>query len=230
MAGKHILLVGSSGGLGSQLATMFLDDTLILHYHRHEPACEGYRVCADITSYEAVEHMVKDILDKCGRIDVLINASGMSIDGFTHKFAPHTWRSVIEVNLVGTFNLARAVLPSMRANRYGRIITLASVVFQCPVMGTSAYSASKAALVGLTRTMALENAGLGITCNCIALGYFDAGMLYQIPADLREEIRQAIPMKRFGRVDELHRTIQYLIDTEYVTGQVISLNGGLYMS
>ena len=230
MAGKHILLVGSSGGLGSQLATMFLDDTLILHYHRHEPACEGHRVCADITSYEAVERMVADILEKLGHIDVLINASGTSIDGFTHKFAPHTWRSVIEVNLVGTFNLARAVLPSMRANRYGRIITLASVVFQCPVMGTSAYSASKAALVGLTRTMALENAGLGITCNCIALGYFDAGMLYQIPADLREEIRQAIPMKRFGRVDELHRTIQYLIDTEYVTGQVISLNGGLYMS
>jgi NAD(P)-dependent dehydrogenase (short-subunit alcohol dehydrogenase family) len=115
----------------------------------------------------------------------------------------------------------------MRANSFGRIIILTSVVFQRPVVGTSAYSASKSALVGLARTVALENASRGVTCNCIALGYFDAGMLYTIPADVRENIRQTIPLGRFGRIDELYRTIQFLIDTEYVTGQVISVNGGL---
>jgi NAD(P)-dependent dehydrogenase (short-subunit alcohol dehydrogenase family) len=116
----------------------------------------------------------------------------------------------------------------MRANKYGRIILLTSVVFQNPVMGTLAYSASKAGLVGLVRTVALENARMKITCNCISLGYFDAGMLYQIPEQLREQIRMKIPLERFGRIEELAKTIDYLVDTEYITGQVISLNGGLY--
>jgi NAD(P)-dependent dehydrogenase (short-subunit alcohol dehydrogenase family) len=230
MTGKSILLIGASGGIGTQLAPMFAQDNLILHYHKHSPSTPGFSVAADVTDYGAVECMVKDVLDRFEHIDVLINASGISVDGFAHKFSPEAWRKVVEVNLFGSFNVIRAVLPSMRANHYGRIISLSSVVFQRPMMGTSAYSASKAALVGLTRTVASENATMGITCNLIALGYFDAGLLYQIPPEAREEIREAIPQKRFGRIDELSRTIQYAIDTEYLTGQVISLNGGLYMS
>ena len=230
MIGKTILLIGSSGGIGSQLAKMFPDDTVILHYHRNKPSLDGYRLSADITKYDEVERMIADVLEDFDRIDVLINASGISINGFLHKLSPQDWNSVLDVNLLGSFNLARALLPHMRSNQYGRIITMASVVFQHPVMGTSAYSTSKAALVGLTRTLALENANMGITCNCISLGYFDAGMLYKIPIKLREEICQKIPMKRFGGVHELQRTIQFLIDTEYMTGQVLSLNGGLHMS
>lgn len=122
--------------------------------------------------------MIKNIIDRFGHIDVLINASGISVDGFTHKFLPETWRRVVEVNLIGSFNVICAVLPDMRANRYGRIITLSSVVIQRPLVDISAYSASKSALVDLTRTVATENASVGITCNCVALGYFDAGMLY----------------------------------------------------
>ncbi|MDQ3820986.1 MAG: SDR family oxidoreductase, partial [Acidobacteriota bacterium] len=170
------------------------------------------------------------LLKEFKRIDVLINVAGISVNGFAHKISPEVWRSVIDVNLIGAFNVIRAVLPSMRANNYGRIITISSVVFQRSVVGTSAYSASKSAIIGLTRTIALENANTGITCNCVALGYFDAGLLYQIPEAPREEIRQEIPMKRFGKVHELGNTIQYLIDNEYMTGQSISLNGGLYMS
>lgn len=230
MRSKNILLIGASGGIGTKLATMFTEDNLILHYHNHNPNKPGYSVAADIADYGAVESMVKDILDRFERIDVLINASGISIDGFVHKFSPEAWRKVVEVNLIGSFNVIRAVLPSMRANHYGRIITLSSIVFQRPMMGTSAYSASKAALVGLTRTVAIENASMGITCNCVALGYYDAGILYQIPPEAREEIRGAIPQKRFGEIEEIYRTIQYIIDTEYLTGQVISVNGGLYMS
>lgn len=229
MAGKVILLVGSSGGLGTKMSTMFQDDTLILHYHSSRPIDPHYSVSADVTDYTDVERMIRDVTARVGRIDVLVNLAGISSDGFAHKFDPGDWRSVIDTNLVGAFHLTRAVLPGMRANKYGRIILMASVVYQHAVMGTSAYSASKAGLVGLTRTLALENLSLGITCNCIALGYFDAGMLYALSDDERERIRQLIPMKRFGRVEELYQTIEYLIDTEYITGQVISVNGGLYM-
>ncbi len=141
MAGKHILLVGASGGIGSKLATMFTNDQLFLHYYHHEPASEGYRAQADITAYMQVEVMVADILKEFRHIDVVINATGVSTNGFTHKYDPDTWKSVVDTNLIGNFNLARAVLPSMRANRSGRIIMLSSVVFQRPVLGTSAYSA-----------------------------------------------------------------------------------------
>jgi NAD(P)-dependent dehydrogenase (short-subunit alcohol dehydrogenase family) len=225
--GKNILLIGASGGVGSGLGKLFPDDTLIQHYHRNNPVGSGYTISADITKSDQVETMVTQVLREFGRVDVAVLAAGISIDGFAHKTPADAWRSVIETNLVGVFNVIRAVLPSMRANSFGRIILLSSVAYQRPVVGTSAYSASKSALVGLTRTVALENASKGVTCNCIALGYFDAGMLYSIPAEARESIRQTIPLGRFGRIEEIHRTIQFLIDTEYITGQVISLNGGL---
>ena len=230
MSVKNILIAGGSGGLGSQLAPLLEGDNVILHYNTHEPETDGFKVRADITKPEEVERMVDEIIGKYGTIDVLINATGVSINGFAHKMTYEDWKTVIDVNLVGAFNLIRAVLPHMRNNNYGRIITISSVVFQRPVLGTSAYSASKAAQIGLTRTVALENVNKGITCNCIALGYFNAGILYDIPENLREEIRKAIPMQRFGEVRELFRTIRYLIDDEYITGQVISQNGGIYMA
>jgi len=231
MSGLRILIAGSSGGIGTGLAAAFSGEKLILHYHRHEPAQKenGYLIRADLTNYEEVERMVGEILKAYGGLDVLINAAGISTDGFTHKLRPEDWGSVIGTNLSGAFNLARAVLPSMRENKQGRIIFLTSVVFQNPVLGTPAYSASKAGLVGLTRTIALENARARITCNCISLGYFDAGMLYQIPEPLREQIRAKIPLGRFGRLEELAGAIRFLVDTEYITGQVLNLNGGLYM-
>jgi len=232
MAGKRILIAGSSGGIGTGLTSAFSAETLFLHYHRHEPQLKGngHRVRADLTKYDEVEQMVGEILKAYGGIDVAINATGFSADGFTHKLKMEEWQSVIDTNLTGAFNLVRAVLPSMRENKTGRIILLTSVVFQNPVLGTPAYSASKAGLVGLARTIALENARLHVTCNCIALGYFDAGMLYQIPEPKREEIRMKIPLGRFGQIEELARTVQFLMDTEYMTGQVLCLNGGLYMS
>jgi len=231
MSGRRILLAGSSGGIGTGLASAFPDDTLFLHYHLHEPSCKekGHAVRADLTNYDEVERMIGDIQNTWGGVDVVVNAAGISIDGFAHKLTPEAWRSVIDTNLSGSFNLVRAVLPSMRANKYGRIILLTSVVFQSPVMGTLAYSASKAGLVGLVRTVDLENARMKITCNCVALGYFDAGMLYRIPEQLREQIRMKIPLERFGRIEELTKTVDYLINTEYITGQVISVNGGLYL-
>lgn len=230
MADKTVLLAGASGSIGNDLVPMFSKDTLVLHSHKHDPTCEGeFHTKADINNYEDVDRMVSAILEEFGRIDVLVNVTGVSIDSFAHKADPEVWKSVIETNLNGSFNLVRAVLPSMRENNYGRIILISSVVHQHPVLGTSAYSASKAGLIGLTRTVALENAIKGVTCNSIALGYAETGMAQRIREDVREKIREEIPMKRFMRVDELHRTIEYLIDTEYITGQTLNLNGGLYM-
>jgi NAD(P)-dependent dehydrogenase (short-subunit alcohol dehydrogenase family) len=229
MSKKNILIIGASGGIGSTLATMFPDDRLFLHYNKNKPKGEGFHITADVCDFESVEKMVQEILKIHKRIDVVIIASGINSDGFAHKLKPSTWQEIINTNLIGTFNVIRSVLPSMRSTRYGRIVVLSSIVFQKPVMGTSAYSASKAGLVGITRTVAVENAALGITCNCLALGYFEAGMLYKMPKEALEEVRNNIPMKRFGQVAEVKTAINFLIETEYLTGQTISINGGLYM-
>jgi NAD(P)-dependent dehydrogenase (short-subunit alcohol dehydrogenase family) len=220
----NILLIGASGGIGSELSLMFPNDKIIRHFHTHIIE-DGYR--ADVKSFESVRKMTEDVLSKFGHIDVLINASGISIDGFAHKIDIEKWREVVETNLFGNFNLVRAILPSMRQNKFGRIIFLSSVVSQRPVMGASAYSTSKNALIGLTRTVALENASLGITCNSVVLGYFNKGII-RVVRDI-DEIVQSIPIKRLGTVVEIKNAIQFLMDTEYMTGQTLSLNGGLFM-
>lgn len=229
MSDKNVLIIGASGGIGSALATMFPEDRVFLHYNKNKPQVNGLSISADICDYDSVEKMVEEILKIHKRIDVLIVAAGINADGFAHKFKPSTWHEIVNTNLVGTYNVIRAVLPSMRTNRYGRIVVISSIVFQRPVLGTSAYSASKAGLVGLTRTVALENAALGVTCNCLVLGYFEAGMLYRVPSEALEEIRNNIPMKRFGQVAEVQKAVNFLVETEYITGQTISINGGLYM-
>jgi len=208
---------------------MFEGDTVVRHYFEHRPSGDGYVVEADITDWTQVESMVRSVIEKVGRIDVLVNAAGVSRDSFGHKFDAAEWRRVVATNLDGSFHVARAVLPHMRENRFGRLVFVSSVVSQRPVMGTAAYSASKAALMGLTRTLAQENASRGITVNCISLGYLEAGMIERVPDALQRELLEAVPLKRFGTVAELHRTIEFLIDTEYMTGQVINLNGGLFM-
>ena len=227
MIKKNLLFIGVSGGVGQKLLPYLNEYHVIGHYSQHKPASPPDLYSADITQYQEVEQMVASIIKRFNTIDVVINASGISIDSFTHKFDSTAWKKVIDVNLVGVFNVIRAVLPYMREANYGRIINLSSVVGQKPVIGTSAYSASKSALTGFVKTVAIENIGKGITCNNIALGYFEAGMMYRIPKDVQEEIIKAIPIKRLGTIKELNNAIEFIINTEYYTGQTLNLNGGL---
>ena len=220
---KHVLLLGASGGIGKALSGMLLKDEYLVTQHCHRNGM-GMGHPANLTNIYEVGRMMETVPP----VDILINCTGVSSDAMTHKFDPNEWQRIINVNLVGAFNAIHAVLPGMRERKYGRIINLSSVVYQKPVMGTSAYSASKAGLAGLTHTVALENAALGITCNCISLGYFDAGMISKVPKGVLESIKQGIPLGRLGRVEEIYNTVQWMIDTEYVTGQVVNLNGGLY--
>lgn len=228
---RNLIVAGAAGGIGSHLVDQLGDEyNVIPTYHTQKSAeAHGGKYYADVADAQDVERMVGTIVQEEGQVAVLVNAAGVSVNGFAHKFAAHAWREVVDINLVGSFNLARAVLPQMRAAKFGRIVFLSSVVFQRPALGTSAYAASKAGLSGLARSIAVENARLGVTGNCIALGYFDAGMLYTIPEDQREAIRASVPMNRFGKLDEILNAVRFLLNTEYVTGQTISVNGGLHM-
>ena len=134
---------------------------------------------------------------------------------------------MININVKGNLNLLSACLPGMRKQKNGRIIFLSSVLSTMPVAGTSVYSASKAFIDNLVKTVTLENLSKGITCNSIQLGYFDAGMAHRIPEKIINNIVDDIPLKRLGKMEELYNTIEYLINTEYVSGTSIKINGGI---
>ena len=140
------------------------------------------------------------------------------------------WNEVLGVNLTGPFLCIKHTLPLMRKNNWGRIINISSVVPQLGVPGTSAYSASKSALTGLTKTVSKEVIKNNITVNLIALGYFNTGILFQIPPDIREQIKENIPKHEFGNPEEILNCISYLCgeNASYITGQTININGGLY--
>lgn len=199
----------------------------------YNSTCEGFEVDAseyykvDISDYEAVKGWVDSKRDLLSRI-VLVNCAGMSYTGFAHKADVEKWQRVIEVNLMGTFNLIRELLPIMREEGYGRIINFSSVVAVYPTPGVSAYAASKAGLIGLTKSLAVENASKGITVNAINLGYVSIGMgVEEVPPAYQEKMKNSIPEGRFCSPEEVYNTVRYLVDTEYVTGADINVNGGI---
>ena len=147
-----------------------------------------------------------------------------------HKYQSHNSLDVkrqLEVNIEGNLNILANCLPTMREKKFGRIILISSVLASKPVAGTGVYSGCKAFIDNLVKTCSIENLQHGITCNSIQLGYFDGGMTYDIPEKIREDFKNNIPLKRWGKIIELENTIRYLINTEYVTGCSLKINGGI---
>jgi 3-oxoacyl-[acyl-carrier protein] reductase len=241
---KNILLIGASGGLGKHL-TLGLAGAgynLALHYNDNpdkvqetsssipnkEVKIMHYK--ADITDENSVKQMVEKVKNDFGSIDILINNAGVSINAMSWKLPLEDWNRVIAVNLTGPFLCTKYVLPVMRENNLGRIIYISSVVSQIGVAGTAAYSATKAGLGGLCKTVSKETLKNNITANIVSLGYFEAGLLYQIPEEIRNQIRESIPLKKFGDPSEIVECVLFICSdkSSYLTGQTINLNGGLY--
>lgn len=244
MSGKNVLIIGASGGLGKHL-TLGLANTgfnLALHYNENREnlnktlseikssnlKLKTYK--ADITIENEIEEMIKNVKHDFGSIDVLINNAGLSLNGMSWKLEIDDWNKVISVNLTGPFLCTKHVLPLMRENNWGRIIYMSSVVSQIGVPGTAAYAATKAGLSGLCKTISKEVIKSSITANVISLGYFEAGLLYQIPEDIRNQIRDSIPKREFGNPNDVVECILYLCseNSGYISGQTININGGLY--
>lgn len=229
---RKILITGASRGIGLFLLQSFVKRHCSVYgtFGSTVPP-EGllpYFTQVDITYQDQVNNWIKTSVSETDQI-ILINCAGINYNVLGRKADMDLWKRVIDVNLVGTFRVINAVLPLMYVNSFGRVINFSSIVAQKGVNGTSAYAASKAALWGLGKCLALENASHGITVNTVNLGYMDAGMtLESVPEKLREDIYKQIPLKRFGSLGEVLKTVDYLIDTEYITGTTIDLNGGLY--
>lgn len=223
-----IIITGASKGIGSSLMKKFMQDgyDVVGTYNSTKPDGDNYYQ-VDIQSYDQVCQWVEQLLPRLKDV-VLINCAGISYNSFAHKADIEKWSSVIDVNIKGTFNVIRALLPHMRNDGYGRIVNFSSVVTKLPTPGVSAYAASKAALVGLTKSLATENASKGITVNAINLGYCNVGMgVNDVPAEYQEKMMSQIPSKRFCDPQEIYNTIRYMIDTPYLNGSAIDINGAI---
>lgn len=227
-----ILITGASRGIGLFLLKQFKAKGFKVFgtFSRTSPEEELKEnfTKVDVSNTEEVHKWVNLVANEEDEI-VLINCAGINYNSTARRADVDDWMHVIDVNLGGTFRAINAVLPLMYKKGFGRIINFSSIVAQRGIPGTSAYAASKSALWGMSKAVAVENAKKNITVNTINLGYVNAGMtLNDVPEKLREEMLQQIPAGKLGDLEEVLKTVEYLIETEYITGTSIDLNGGLY--
>lgn len=225
-----IIISGASRGIGKYLLGEYKNKNLsvIGTYNTTKPNenSELY-FHLNITSEESIMQFISTIKNKLKDI-TLINCAGINYNSFAHKANLVKWKEVINTNLVGTFNIIHYLLPIMREQLYGRIINFSSVVALKGVPGTSAYAASKAGLWGLSKSIASENAKKNITINNINLGYFNIGMISEVPEEYLKTIIQEIPQKRLGNPQEIFNLIEFIRNNGYISGSSVDINGGLF--
>jgi 3-oxoacyl-[acyl-carrier protein] reductase len=186
---------------------------------------------ADVSKASDVSAIFETAAKEFEKVEILVNNAGITKDGLLMRMREEDWDAVININLKGTFLCSKEAVRLMSKQRYGRIINIASIVAFMGNPGQANYSASKAGIVGLTKTIAKEYAGRGITSNAVAPGFITTAMTDALPENVKTEMMKSIPMNRFGAVDDVANAVAFFAANEsgYVTGQVIHVNGGMYM-
>ena len=246
MEEKQVVLVtGGSRGIGKEIALKYAEngynvainyisdktDTVKLEKEFKEKGAESLIAKADVSKAEEVEEFVKKVIEKFGRIDVLVNNAGITRDTLLIRMKEEDFDKVIEINLKGTFLVTKAVTPYMMKKRNGRIINLSSVVGVTGNAGQCNYSASKAGIIGFTKSVAKELASRNIRANAVAPGFIDTDMTSVLSDEIKANINVQIPMKRMGTAREIANVVYFLGSEEssYITGQVINIDGGMIM-
>jgi len=185
----------------------------------------------DVTNSGQIQELVEKIIQNHKKVDHLVNNAGITRDTLFMRMKEEEWDAVLTVNLKGVFNVTKALIRHMIANRYGRIVNISSVVGLMGNVGQTNYAASKAGVIGFTKALAREVASRGITVNAIAPGYVSTPMTDDLPESVKKAFLDLIPMRRFALPEEIAHTVKFLLSDEaaYITGQVINVNGGMYM-
>ena len=242
---KVALITGATRGIGKQIALTFAKEgyDIAINYRKENAELTNTKkeieennvkclaVQGDVSSFEDCERFVKEIINEYGRIDVLVNNAGITKDGLILRMKKEEFEQVIDVNLVGTFNMTRNVIPYMMKQRSGRIINMASVVGITGNAGQTNYAASKAGIIGFTKSLAKEVASRNILVNAIAPGFIETDMTNVLSDQVKENILNQIPLKRMGTANEVAKLVKFLSseDSKYITGQVINIDGGMVM-
>jgi len=245
LSGRVALVTGGSRGIGRAICEALADAgaAVAINYQGSERAArevakgiwEAGGVAeifqADVSQREEVQRMKKQVLARFGRVDLLVNNAGITRDRTFVRMDEEAWAAVLSVNLNGVFYCTKAFLDGMLERRYGRIVHISSIVGQTGNYGQANYAAAKAALLGLTKTLAKELATKGITVNAVAPGFIETEMVAAVPEETRGKIVKQIPMGRLGTAQEVAKGVVFLLsdDASYITGQTLNVNGGMYV-
>lgn len=241
LTGKNALITGASGGLGAEIARALhkagaqvgLSGTRVdpLEALKSELGDRAYVLPCNLSDAESVDALPKAAIEAMGGVDVLVNNAGITRDNLFMRMSDEEWESVLNVNLTSSFRLCRGVLRGMMKSRWGRIVNISSVVGATGNPGQGNYAASKAGMVGMSKSLAYEVASRGITVNCIAPGFITTAMTEKLTDDQKEKILTQVPAGRMGEASEIGSAVLYLASQEaaYVTGTVLHVNGGMAM-
>jgi 3-oxoacyl-[acyl-carrier protein] reductase len=192
---------------------------------------EAYVIELDLASDDSIKNAFATTAKEFGRIDILVNNAGITRDGIALRMKKDDWSAVLETNLTGAFRAIQQVLQGMMRERWGRIINISSVVGEAGNAGQANYAASKAGLIGLTKSIAQEMASRQITVNAVAPGFIDTDMTGGLSSEIKGKVLETIPLRRLGRAEDVAAAVRFLASEEagYITGHVLSVNGGMYM-
>ena len=242
LSNKVALVTGGSRGIGKAIASHLAGagakvaladvvDTALIQASADEIGCGAIAVSANVTNSDDCGAAVSQVEAALGPIDVLVNNAGITRDGFLIRMEEADWTAVLDVNLKGVFNMTKAVVRGMMKRRSGRVVNIASVVGITGNAGQANYSASKAGVIGLTKTLAKELASRGVLVNAVAPGFIDTDMTKVLPESAREALLKLIPLSRLGSPDDVARAVLFLSSdlAGYITGQVLVVDGGMIM-
>ena len=241
IAGKNVFVTGSTRGIGLAIAHAFaqsganvvlngrssISSELLESFSDYSGKVVG--ISGDISRSDDAKRMVQEAIEQLGSVDILVNNAGITNDKLMLKMTEEDFESVLKINLTGTFNMTQAVLKPMSKARQGAIINLSSVVGLSGNIGQANYAASKAGLIGFTKSVAREVAGRDVRVNAIAPGFIESDMTDAIPDRMKDAMIAQIPMKRIGKAEEVAQVALFLAQQEYITGQVITIDGGMTM-
>lgn len=242
---KVAFITGSTRGIGKQIAITLAESgyDIAVNYRTEnedlkntkkeieEKGVKCFAVQGDVSNFEDCERFIKEIIDEYGKIDVLVNNAGITRDTLLMRMKKEDFESVIDINLVGTFNVTKNVISYMLKARSGRIINISSVVGVSGNAGQTNYSASKAGIIGFTKSLAKEVGSRGILVNAVAPGFIETQMTDVLKDDIKDEIAKSIPLKRMGTPEDVANVVKFLASdgSSYITGQVINIDGGMLM-
>ena len=245
LKGKNAIITGASRGIGREIALTLAENgaNIVINYRNYNNEIEALvkdieakgvkivTVKCDVSNFEEVENLISEAKEKLGSIDILVNNAGLTKDGLLMRMKQEDFESVLDVNLKGVFNTTKLITPIMMKQRAGKIINISSVVGLVGNAGQCNYAASKAGVIGFSKSIARELAPRGVNINVVAPGYIDTDMTNGLSDKVKESILQTIPMKKMGSTKDVANLVLFLSSglSDYITGQVINVDGGMVM-